>query len=107
MASAFNAHQRRSTARGRLLGPDAVEAAGAGFRRHGARVLIRPTPWRLGAAESQLASEWLRGWMAAACEQSAELASDAASYARRRLAQARAGELDITVGHADLLAIPR
>jgi hypothetical protein len=70
-------------------------------------VLIRPTPWRLGAAESQLASEWLRGWMAAACEQSAELASDAPSYARRRLAQARAGELDITVGHADLLAIPR
>ena len=107
VASAFSAHQRRSTARGRLLGPDAVEAAGAGFRRHGARVLIRPTPWRLGAAESQLASEWLRGWMAAACEQSAELASDAASYARRRLAQARAGELDITVGHADLLAIPR
>ena len=107
VASAFNAHQRRSTARGRLLGPDAVEAAGAGFRRHGARVLIRPTPWRLGAAESQLASEWLRGWMAAACEQSAELASDAPSYARRRLAQARAGELDITVGHADLLAFPR
>jgi len=27
VAAAFNAHQRRMTPRGRLLGPDAVEAA--------------------------------------------------------------------------------
>src|SRR6185295_2716566 len=58
LASAFNAHQRRMTARGRLLGPDAVEAARADFRNHGARVFIRPTPWRLGGAESRLTTEW-------------------------------------------------
>jgi hypothetical protein len=107
LASAFNAHQRRMTARGRLLGPDAVEAARAGFRRHGARVLIRPTPWRLGAAESRLTTEWLSGWIGAACEQSPELASEIDSYARRRLARARAGKLDVTVAHTDLLALPR
>jgi len=107
VATAFDAHQRRTTGRGRLLGPDAVAAAQAGFRRHGAEVLIRPTPWRLGAASSELASEWFAGWIAAACEQSAELASDAGSYARRRLEQARAGVLDVSVGHADLLALPR
>ncbi len=106
VASAFDAHQRRETSRGRLLGPDAVAAAEAGFRRQGAEVLIRPTPWRLGAAQSELASEWFAGWIAAACEQSAELASDAGFYRRRRLEQARAGELDVTVGHADLLAFP-
>ena len=107
LAAAFNAHQRRMTPRGRLLGPDAVEAARAGFRRHGARVLVRPTPWRLGATESRLASEWLAGWIAAACEQSPDLASEIDSYTRRRLAQAEAGELDVTVAHADLLALPR
>ena len=36
VAAAFDAHQRRMTPRGRLLGPDAVEAAVEGFRRLGA-----------------------------------------------------------------------
>src|SRR5262245_38446892 len=43
VAAAFNAHQRRMTPRGRLLGPDAVEAAVEGFRRRGARVIVRPS----------------------------------------------------------------
>jgi hypothetical protein len=94
------------TVRGRLLGPDAVAAAVEGFRRRGAEVLVRPTPWRLGAAQSDLAAEWFTGWIGAACEQSVDLASDTGSYARRRLAEARAGELAVTVGHADLLVLP-
>lgn len=106
VAAAFNDHQRRMTTRGRLLGPDAVGAAVEGFRRLGAEVHVRPTPWRLGPAEADLAAEWLTGWIDAACEQSPDLASDFGSYARRRLAEARAGELAVTVGHADLLVLP-
>ena len=37
VAAAFDAHQRRMTAAGRLLGPDAVAAAVEGFRRRGPR----------------------------------------------------------------------
>ena len=37
-----------ATAAGRLLGPDAVAAAAEAFRRRGAEVLVRPSPWRLG-----------------------------------------------------------
>jgi hypothetical protein len=106
VAAAFDAHQRRRTARGRLLGPDAVVAAVEGFSRLGAEVLVRPTPWRLGAAEAELAAQWFAGWIAAACEQSVDLASALGSYGRRRLAEAQAGELDVTVGHADLLVLP-
>jgi hypothetical protein len=106
VAAAFDAHQRRMTVRGRLLGPDAVAAAAEGFRRLGATVLIRPTPWRLGAGEADLAAEWFIGWIRAACEQSVDLASDIGSYACRRLAEARARELAVTVGHADLLVLP-
>jgi len=72
----------------------------------GARGFEPPTPWRLGAAEADLAAEWFTGWIGAACEQSGDLASDTGSYARRRLAEARAGELAVTVGHADLLVLP-
>ena len=65
-------------ARGRLLGPDAVDGRRARrSRRLGAEVVVRPSPWRLGAAEAALAAEWLTGWVGAACEQEAGLAADA------------------------------
>ena len=106
VAAAFDAHQRRMTAGGRLLGPDAVAAAAARFRRLGADVLVRPSPWRLGAADADLAAEWFTGWVGAACEQEAELADEVDAYVRRRLAQAEAGQLAVTVDHADLLVLP-
>jgi hypothetical protein len=107
VAGAFNAHQRRTTARGRLLGPDAVGVAADEFGRLGANVLARPSPWRLGAAEGDLAAEWFTGWLGAACEQEVELAAETGAYARRRLEEAAAGQLAVTVGHADLLVVPR
>jgi hypothetical protein len=102
MGAAFNAHQRR----GGKLGPDAVAAAARELRGAGAEVLVRPSPWRLDAAHSELAAEWLEGWVAAACEQEPALATDAGTYHDRRLAQAAAGELTVTVDHADLLVLP-
>ncbi len=104
--AAFNAHQRRMTQRGRLLGPDAMEVAVDGFRRLGAEVVVRPSPWRLGVAESDLAVEWLGGRLDAACEQEPSLIPDADLYRRRRLREATAGALAVTVGHADLLVLP-
>jgi hypothetical protein len=106
VAAAFDAHQRRMTGRGHLLGPDAVAAAVEGFSSRGTRALVRPSLWRLGAAEAELAAEWFTGWIRAACEQSAELAQAAGSYTSRRLAEAQAGELRVQVGHADLLVLP-
>ena len=55
----------------------------------------------------RLAAEWFTGWVGAACEQRAELAGAAAAYVRRRLAEATAGRLSVTVHHHDLLARPR
>ncbi len=105
VAAAFDAHQLRATERGRLLGPDAVAVAVRRFGRLGAEVLLSPSPWRLGVEQGELLVEWLTGWFGAACEQDPELASEG-GYIRRRLAQATAGELRVTVGHADLLVTP-
>jgi hypothetical protein len=99
IGAAFNAHQRR----GGLLGPDAAATAVA---ECGAEVLVRPSPWRLDAAHAELAAEWFRGWVAAACEQEPALAADAGAYRDRRLEQAAAGELAVTVDQADLLVLP-
>jgi hypothetical protein len=102
IGAAFNAHQRR----GRLLGPNAVGAVVEELRGTGAEVLVRPSPWRLDAAHADLSAEWLEGWVAAACEQEPALAADARAYRDRRLEQAAAGELAVTVDHADLLVAP-
>jgi len=107
VAAAFDAHQRRTTERGRLLGPDAVALAVEEFRRVGAEVLVRPSPWQLGAVHADLAAEWFTGWVGAACEQQSELATETDGYRHRRLAQATAGQLAVTVDHADLLVLPR
>ena len=91
IGAAFNAHQRR----GGLLGPDAVAEI---------RGLARPSPWRLGTDHTDLIAEWLDGWIAAACQQEPSLAVE--DYRERRLAQAAAGELAVTVDHADVLVLP-
>ena len=106
MAAAFNAHQRRVTAAGRLLGPDAVAAAVEALCATGAEVLVRPSPWRLDARHADLAAEWFGGWVTAACRQEPTLVPEAGAYRARRLAQAAAGELAVTVDHADLLMLP-
>jgi hypothetical protein len=102
IVAAFNAHQRR----GRLLGPDAVAAAVDALSGTGAEVLVRPSPWRLDADHADLMAEWLGGWVAAAREQEPALAAEAGAFRDRRLAQAAAGELAVTVDHADLLVLP-
>jgi trans-aconitate methyltransferase len=100
---AFNSHQRRTTGGRRLLGPDAVTAAATAFAGYGSRVVVRASPWRLGAPEAELALEWFEGWLGAACERCPELVDATVEYRRIRLAQARAGVLGVTVHHSDLL----
>ncbi|WP_328416030.1 class I SAM-dependent methyltransferase [Micromonospora sp. NBC_00389] len=102
--AAFNDHQRRTVDGRRLLGPDAVAATAAAFARGGVNVRERPSPWRLGPEQADLAAEWFRGWLSAACEQRPELAGPAQAYAERRLADAAAGRLGVLVEHRDLLA---
>jgi trans-aconitate methyltransferase len=112
LCDAFNDHLRGGsdpTGR-RPLGPAAADAATEAFRRYGATVLVRETPWRLGAAHADLIAEWLRGFVPAAAAQlpdtnaALDLAVD--EYLERRLGQALAGDLRVTVEHVDLLALP-
>ena len=104
VAGAFNAHQRRSVGGRRLLGPDAVDAATEAFAQLGATVQVSPSPWRLGPDRAELIATWLEGWVAAACEQRADLVPEAAPYLRRRLAASAAGDLRVVVQHSDLYA---
>ncbi len=103
---AFNEHQRRASPAGRRLGPDALDAAVDGFSRLGLEVMVRPSPWRLGADHSALTTAWLEGWVGPACEQRPGLEQVRDSYVRRRLTELAEGRLSVTVHHQDLLALP-
>jgi hypothetical protein len=104
--AAFDAHQRRAVAGRRLLGPDAGATAASAFAQRGIPTEVRPSPWRLGPDDNELTEEWLRGWIAAGCEQQPDLAAHAADYLRRRLDACAAGDLRVVVGHVDVLALP-
>ena len=100
VGAAFNAHQRRLVNGRRLLGPDAVAAAQHAFAELGARVEVRPSPWRLGPGDADLLQAWLLGWVGAARELRPDLAAD--DYLRERSAAVAAGRLRVTVQHHDL-----
>ncbi|MFG1661333.1 methyltransferase domain-containing protein [Micromonospora chersina] len=104
VAAAFNDHQRRLLGDRALLGPDAVEACVAAFTRRGANVVLRPSPWRLGADQSHLTAAWFTGWLEAACEQRPDLHERTRLYRHRRLNEVAQGRLSVVVDHVDLLA---
>jgi hypothetical protein len=100
VGAAFDAHQRRAVNGRRLLGPDAVRVAEDAFTELGARVEVRPSPWRLGPEDADLAAAWLVGWVGAAQQLHPDLAVQ--DYLHNRLAAAASGRLRITVQHVDL-----
>jgi len=104
LGEAFDAHQRRTVGSRTLLGPDAVEAAVAAFRRYRTSVSTAASPWRLGRGQVDLTAAWLAGWVAAACEQQPTLSGPARGYLASRLADAKADRLRVVVHHTDVLA---
>ena len=104
--SAFNDHQRRTTAGRRLLGPDAVATAVDLFRAAGWSVRVDGSPWRLDASEPRLVGEWLEGWVAAAVDERPALEEWADEYLQTRRVQLTDGALRLVVHHQDLLAWP-
>jgi SAM-dependent methyltransferase len=106
ISAAFNAHQRRTVGGRRLLGPDAGDRVVQAFRSLGFDVLVRASPWRLGAAEQVLTTAWFSGWLAAAFEHRPELVMQAGDYCRQRRLDAAAGRLRVLVHHHDVLARP-
>ena len=104
--SAFNDHQRRTTAGRRLLGPDAATEATTLFRAAGWSVRVEASPWVLDASEPALIREWLEGWIAAAVEERPALAEWGDEYLLARSRQLAGGTLSVVVDHRDLLAWP-
>jgi SAM-dependent methyltransferase len=104
--SAFDAHQGRDKGFGPALGPQAAAYAARALATHGFQVERARADWRLGAGEAALQAELLRGWTQAAVEAAPASRAALEAWLDRRLAQRDAGQLQLMVGHEDLLALP-
>jgi SAM-dependent methyltransferase len=100
----FVAHQRTDKGFGPALGPDAAAHLAERLATAGRTVRLEAADWRLGPADTALLRTTLAGIVAAA----REIEHDAVleRWATLRAQQLRAGDLRLTVGHADLLALP-
>jgi SAM-dependent methyltransferase len=100
----FLAHQRTDKGFGPALGPDAAAHLAARLEVFGHKVTAARSDWQLGPADRPLLEAMLDGVIAAA----GEIREDRqlASWAEQRRRQLARGELGLTVGHVDLLAVP-
>jgi SAM-dependent methyltransferase len=103
---AVRAHQRRDKGLGSALGPSAGAAAEGAFRAAGFRTLLRPSPWRLGRDDAELAHALLDGWERAATEQRPDQLARIRGWAERRRSDMGERDFRLAVGHVDLLALP-
>lgn len=102
ITEAFDAHQRRDG----LLGPDAAPAVAGLLRERGAEVTLIPTDWTLDSSEAALIQRYLRDRADVAVEHDPSLAAVAADWMSVREHQLSQGELQVRVGHLDLLSLP-
>jgi SAM-dependent methyltransferase len=100
----FVRHQRTDKGFGPALGPHAASHLAGRLAAAGHQVATATSDWRLGAGDRPLLQAMLDGLIAAA----AAIEDDRrlADWAAQRHLQLERGELDLTVGHLDLLALP-
>lgn len=100
----FNRHQRTDKGFGEALGPDATSALADRLGRFGFAIRLSKSDWRLDGSDRPLLEAFMRGLIGAV----REIEDDArlAAWSEHRSRQLARGELDLTVGHLDFLALP-
>ena len=101
-----NRHQRTDKGFGPALGPEAGVRFEALLRGAGFSVLREKSDWRLGAGDTELQSQLISGWAAAAIEIAGSEADRIRAWEVRRLDHVAQEQSEIIVGHDDVGAIP-
>jgi hypothetical protein len=98
------AHQRTDKGFGPALGPEAAAYLADRLKACGCAVAIERSDWQLGAADGAL----LRATVEGIIDAVDKIAPDRSlqRWAARRREQVANGDLRLTVGHVDLLALP-
>lgn len=104
--AAFNAHQKTDKGFGPALGPNAADTAIRLFEEAGYVICKDPSDWIAGPKHPDFQRMLLEGWKNAACEISPQNRSQFETWFAERSTLINNGELSVTVGHKDFLAVP-
>ncbi|MFC3115316.1 class I SAM-dependent methyltransferase [Cellvibrio fontiphilus] len=102
---AFNQDQHRDKGFGPALGPDCTAYLQKALENKGYKVTLQPSPWQLTAKDQALLTELIQGIYAAVGEGYGLNSGELNDWKHFRLAAIAEGTC--TLGHWDLLALPR
>ena len=105
--NALSIHQVGDKGLGPSLGSDAGAAALRAFERVGYQCYLSPSSWRLGVDDAALVHRLVEGWAEAAREILPQESDRISAWADRRSEVVSERRFMLTVGHDDLLALPR
>ncbi len=103
---ALNAHQARDKGLGQASGPEATGILVALMKARGAVICEAPSAWQLGPEDSLLQLALLEGYRDAAVEQMPDYAGRIWQWFEDRARSIDTGDLEVSVHHRDLLALP-
>lgn len=106
VATLFHRHQRTDKGFGPALGNTATACLREKLADAGYLTVTAGSPWVLGPQDSPFAARVLQGLAAPALEMAPDRQDDIQAWLDRRLAEAKAGGLHLTIGHQDLFAWP-
>lgn len=103
---AVNKHQQTDKGFGPSLGPEAAAKAVQLFERLDYKVTQGQSDWVLRKADTEMQTEIISGWAAAARDIDAGAVAEIAGWLTRRRALVAAGRSSMRVGHVDFFARP-
>jgi hypothetical protein len=105
-----NQHQHGDKGSGAALGPEATAVLKQLLQEAGYTVTAKQTRWQLGGGQdgddSQLTTMLMAGWADAACQQSPAAEAEIRAWLADRQRQLARHELQVMVGHLDILGLP-
>ena len=106
LEDAVNRHQRSDKGFGPALGPTAAAACAARLEALGYQVESCTSDWRIDVDQTALGAALIHGWVGAASDMVPERAADLRAWGVARAEALARGEVELTVGHRDVLGWP-
>jgi len=107
IVSLLNRHQLTDKGFGPALGPDAWQTAADSFEASGFDVRVAESNWRCDADDGAMLQTLIAGWVECAVSMAPAREPALRHWHQQRLNQIGRGAIRVSIGHRDVVAVPR